>query len=414
MKYFYNFHLDLNERMYLIFIINSIWKGTIMNNLKNIEKLLISFNKTFINISKNLFEEDIDTDIFIDIFEKILEVSDYLCDNEISQIYPIKLEEAISLAINFYENFDHEIFKKIKNILLQVENGYVLNIYNIHSLTKNDFFKKNSFGLPKYTTHGRNYSSAGNCYIYVPTRLELHGKKQDSIIREGYCTIYDAYTLVHELGHILDTDLTLPRLQIETFTKIEAEFVFNYTRGVFCEVTTSFLESIFTQYLLKNSSIPKSYIFYNVISKYNDRVYRANLFFFILIMDELFKENDKIYIDDIIWFMDKYNYNEKQIEDFLITLIDNQNIFSSIMPYAIDHVFSPILTREILENKKSGIIKFKKYTKAVIDDKLYDIFKVYSINFKRKNYIDLIVNNYKWFYEYEKKLINGNLKIEED
>ena len=131
-------------------------------------------------------------------------------------------------------------------------------------------------------------------------------------------------------------------------------------------------------------------------------------------MDELFKENDKIYIDDIIWFMDKYNYNEKQIEDFLITLIDNQNIFSSIMPYAIDHVFSPTLTREMLENKKSGIIKFKKYTKAVIDDKLYDIFKIYSINFKRKNYIDLIVNNYKWFYEYEKKLINGNLKIEED
>jgi len=369
-----------------------------MNNLENVKSQILNFNKAFKSISDDLYDEDLDIDIFINIFERIIKDSNYLYDNEIRQTYAIKNEDAISLTLKFYEDFDSEIFERIKRIIFQIEKGTVLKIYNIHSLTKKDLLKLNKLGLPEYSIHGRNYSSSGHCFVYIPTRLELHGKYQNSIINNGYCTLYDTYTLVHELCHCLDTDLTLPCIAIDTFDKNEVEYLFNYTREIFKEVATSFIESMFSKYLLENTTIPKSYIFNHIMLKYNDRVYRANLFFFILCMDEVFKKNKKISIDDIGDFMDRYNYSEEQMLDFFITITTDENILSSIMPYAIDHVFSPILAREMVENTKSGLIKFKRYTKSVINDKLYDIFKIYGINFKRKNYTNLIIDNYIWYY----------------
>ena len=263
------------------------------NILDKIKSLLPCLNHSLLTLNEVFKEEDLDIDILMPIFEKILEKGKFIENYNIRTIYPIKSDFVTAYALRFYNYLDKNLYKKALNIILQLEEGSILRIYDIHRLNKSDFMKINEFGLPMYSRGGRNYTSTKHAYITIPCRKELRNKVQDLIIDKKYYTLYDAYTLVHEIGHSLDTDLSWPYLDIETLSNDEPEFIFNYTRCVFKEVITNFLESAFTKYLLENSDIPHEYIVQNSLLKFNDHLYRFRLSFFILNLNNIF-ENKKM------------------------------------------------------------------------------------------------------------------------
>ena len=347
-------------------------------------------------IQKQFDEKNIDTSLFKKIFGVLINSLSCFNNGRIYKISPIKKEQLLSKSLEFFESLDDDIYKTAINIVLQQNPNIILNMYDVKKLTKEDFKKKNEFGIEKYSRCGLNMHGYARSSIYVPYRAELKTKEEQKMLDENFATINDLYVMTHEISHLFNLDLKNETYDAYTFVDNEPKRKFNLAGEIFSETTSFAIEEMLTEHLLSGKEFSKDSILQIEIFRNNYSLLYAKIFNLALQLLEEKKNNGNITNKYLKSLVDNKNYYNVDIKNYTNEIIRNSDSIKNIRRYAMGLVTSPTITRSYIENKTNGIKNFKEYCEKVKENKFEEALSVYDIDFKSDG-IDKLLQNFKWY-----------------
>lgn len=362
-----------------------------------IEENIKKINDWIRMISWNFECRGIDVDLFVDIYDSL---DPYFigAGNAVVPYYDIKKEKIISYALDFYEYLDKDFYDEVIKIILQIQENTLINFFNIHSTKLNDFVKNKEY---KVLNHGRLVTDFEKVFIMVPYR---------SINKKIECgTVGDIFVLCHELAHYLDLETSsVCMLDVKSaFIENNPRVWHSTCRSIFPEVITATIENILMFYLLKNTNISRKAILRETLLNCNERANLLRFTAYVIKMVKLYKQSSYISVSDVeMCTKNKYYVKDETVIKRLILSFDH---IKSELRYSLDSIFSPLLIRSIVENKDDGIKKLKEYIRLMKADDFKGIFGAYSVDFDKKDCVDIIVGDYEWYKSFIDNLLKEYL-----
>jgi len=330
-------------------------------------------------------ELDIDYDLLEKALEKMLKNVGNIQTSPIDAVTPIKKEEMLKIALDFFESIDPEFHKKAIEVILQQNESIKMNIYNRHKIK--DFKKRDERGLLEYTPGGSVHTRKGLATVHIPTRNDVYSK-EEKILNKDECTLQDLYIIVHEIAHLFDMDLQDDRPTIAEFLGEDDEKSM-ITRALLCETTSISFESMLSEYLLENKLYSKKAI--QEISKNNIQYYlhRAKSVYAKLVLAREKSENgdidlkfiEKMMRDNGLSIQDTRRMAHDIIHDSGNLLYDNR--------YALGGLIAPTIIKRY---KEDGAGTLKKYLEEVKKENFEGAMDVLGIELNGEGINELVVN----------------------
>lgn len=292
----------------------------------------------------------IDYNLLETVLGVMLKHSRYRETTSFPTVVQIKKDEMLGLTLDFFKSIDERLYQEAVNTIIKKHNNIKVNIYNIHDIK--DFTKENEFGMLDYDRGGSVQSSRGKATVRVPTKVELSAEESNLIDKDS-CTLEDLYTLVHEISHLFDLNMSQ---NSEDIIKGKGKKR-SVTRELLGESTAIAFEGMLTEYLLKNTNYPKQKIRDIMKIRTNSSFFDARNSYAKLILAKEKSKNGTItkeYIED---FVRKNNFSPGFAKNMIQEIIRKPMGIQFIKRYALAKLISPTIIRKTREERKRNINK---------------------------------------------------------
>lgn len=296
--------------------------------------------------------------------------------------YPIKKSEMIGTTLDFFKSIDERIYDEAINIILKKNDKIKLNIYNIRKV--NDFRSKNESNMRLYEKEAGVRSLNGKATIYIPTNFEFKKEDVKLLEKKDIVTIDDLYTIVHEISHIFDLDLTPDIANKNTSEKVKKG-----TRELLGESTAIAFEWMLTDYLLKNTEYPKDEIRDIMKRRINSSLIETNISYVKLLLAREKEKNGMISKEYIENFVKDKNINPGFAKNMIKTVINDRISVAFSKRYALSKIISPMIVETIRKNGNDALIKYLQESK---DDNFHGAMEALGIELNNKGIEKLIIN----------------------
>ena len=287
----------------------------------------------------------INYDLLEQVLGTMLKHSRYKEPTSFPTVVQIKKEEMLGLTLDFFKSIDERLYEEAVNTIIKKHNNIKVNIYNIHNIK--DFNQQNEFGMTDYEKGGSVQSSKGKATVRVPTKTELSAEESDLIAKDS-CTLEDLYTLVHEISHLFDLNMSQNSEDIIKEKGKER----SVTRELLGESTAIAFEAMLTEYLLKNTNYPKQKIQNIMKIRINSSFFDARNAYSKLILAKEKSKNGKItkeYIED---FVRKNNFSPGFAKHIIQDIIRNPKGMQWLKRYALAKLIAPTIIRKTHQERK--------------------------------------------------------------
>lgn len=268
----------------------------------------------------------------------------------LSKVKPLKKWEIISLALDFFESIDSEIYKKIKDIIFSQNSKIRINIYKLpetENISEQDCeFKE----FKKYSKVPMNYIKNNRDVIYAPLKVGWRYNKDESkLLGKDEGTVYALYALVHELSHTLDIYL---EYIIDKDNFIISSDIYNAKNDICSESIAIAFERLLTDYLLEKKIINTKDIENILIQRGNDTLNKCYFTYLKLALARKKQENDIITKKDVEEITNNMGFGIKGKNEVVDIIIGKaKEDFLTDAGYALSGMVSPTIEKLIKQGK---------------------------------------------------------------
>jgi len=304
-----------------------------------------------------IIEEKQSMKLDYDFIEKVLKTmikNRNVSNSAVSVVVPIDKNKLLSITLDFFNSIDPEFYKKTIEIILQQNNDIKMNMYNIHEVS--DIKERDKNGFIEHTPYGVVQTRNGQALVNIPTRTELRGE-EEKIINKKDCTLEDLYTVVHEIAHLFDLNLDIGKPTKNEIAGEKETYEDNIARELTGEATTIAFEGLLSEYLLKNTSYPKTAIQQISNNRINSCLQKARIVYSRLLLAREKKERGEITLDFIEKLMRDYNLSIQDVRYMASSIINSPKDILMQNRYAIGGLIAPTIiktykTKRFRVNKK--------------------------------------------------------------
>lgn len=284
----------------------------------------------------------INYDLLEQVLGSILKHSRYREPISFSTVVQIKKDEMLGLTLDFFKSIDERLYEEAVNTIIKKHNNIKVNIYNVHDVK--DFNQENEFGLPDYDKGGSVQSFRGKATVHVPTNIKIPAKASELIDKDS-CTLEDLYTLVHEIAHLFDLNMSYDIITGQGQNNA-------VTRELLCEATTIAFEGLLTEYLLKNTNYPKKKIQDIMKETINSTFLDARNSYAKLVLAREKAKSGTITKEFIEDFVRKNNFSPGFAKHMIQDIIRKPKGIQWIKRYALAKLISPTIISVTREKRK--------------------------------------------------------------
>ena len=302
-------------------------------------------------------------------------------------VVTMKKEEMIKHALDFFKSIDEDLYNQAKKIILQQDKNIILNIYNLHNVE--DFSKKNKFNLQEYTHTGSVHSNNAHATIHVPIQEETPRFVSKNILKEDECFLSDLYTLVHEISHLFDFDLSTTAASKAEIASNKRRSRVKMTRELLGESTSSAFEELLTKYLLKNTNYPKGAMEYEIKRRRESSFFDARLVYSKLILAKEKTAHGPITEEFLREYGEKNSLSMNFIKNMVNDIIEDQNDMLYELRYAIAGIISPKIVKLY---ESTSPITLKKYLNCVKNNDFKGALYLLGVDYHNLNNIVITLN----------------------
>lgn len=321
-------------------------------------------------IGKTVQEKE-EFDIDYDLLEKVLEAEiknkRFRRTGPINKVVPIKKEELLAVALNFFESIDDEFYGKARDVILGQLKRIKMNMYLLHDMR--DFSAKDEHGIREYTRDASVQTDRGFSVVHIPLQERVKSQEANVILKKDEGTLGDLYTIVHEISHLFDLR------QADTIpSKEEIAQGRNFaprksvTRELLGEATAIAFEGLLTDYLLKKGLYPESAVRDIENTRANNSLADARIVYTKLMLAKQKVRNGNItneYIEEMMKQNDMSVYDARDLARKIVQ--DNRKTMYRNR-YAVGGLVAPTIIKAYERDKENGTQSLKEYLKAVYDD----------------------------------------------
>lgn len=304
----------------------------------------------------------------------------------IEPITPIKKEEILKVTLDFFKSVDSELHKKSIDTILQQNDNIKMNIYNRHVIK--NFEKRDESGIPEYTVGANVHSRNGHATVHIPTKRELW-PKEEKLLNKDEGTLFDLYTIVHEISHLFDLDLEFGKPDKEELEGGEEKRKTRITREIFGEATAIAFESMLSEYLLANGIYSKETIKDMEISNINSYLNDARLAYAKLVLAREKTENGEITLEFVENFMREQGFSVQYIRRMANKIINDPRDMLFEKKYALGGLIAPTIIKKY---KKEGVGTLKRYLEEAKKENFAGVMAVLGIELNEQGINQLVVN----------------------
>lgn len=361
------------------------------------ETLLKDLNKFIDNVINEKKDVQFNYEALEDILWKMVESQNVRPINttNVDLTLPIKKEELIKVCFDFFESIDPVIAKKAKWVFLNQLDDIKTNMYDLQDIE--DFNKYDEDGVLEYTKEGSVHTRFGKTIVHLP--FGRFTNDEEKKISKKECTLYDLYSMVHEIAHTFDlvAEESIPEI-IESEADLNKGYKFNRNgaREMLVETTAIIFEKLLTDYLLNNTQYPKEairqvanrreYIFYCLSRDSYSK----------LILSKAKEEKGVINEQVIKDIIRQYNINPNIIKKIIEMMLANRQSISLQRKYALASLLSPTIFFEYKKNPERGAVLIKEYVYQVKNDEFDGALEVFGIKMDDRGLKKLIKNKNKY------------------
>lgn len=307
-------------------------------------------------------------------------------------VVPIKKEEMLKTTLNFFESIDPEFYEKAVKVILGQNADVRMHIYD--SCNAKSLKPRNENEFDEYTPYGIVETRKGHALVNIPTGSELRNKEEKEI-NNSNPTLDDLYTIVHEIGHLLDLNLDLGKATKKELAGEPEIYEENITRELTAEATTIALEGMLSEYLLKNTSYPHSAIQQITYRRINDCLGKIRIVYAKLLLAKEKEEKGEITLSFIEKAMRDYGLSIQGVRRMAHNIINAPKDLCMQNRYAIGGLLAPTIIKTY---KTSGSEPFKRYLEEAKQCNLESALKQIGVQLNEEGFNKVITN----FQEYLK------------
>ena len=311
------------------------------------------------NLANELTKKNIPSEFLEEMMKKYLENNSYQNLPRNNSVKVLKKWEVISIVLDFYKSLDDELYKRVFNIVMNVNPKIRFNIYDIEDargFRQRDFEDKN---FRRYELNPYNVIHENRDMVYVPLKSEPEGKVE---LEKDTATLADAYIMTHELAHTFDMYLNYilddKRKNIKNIEK----------NNVLTESTAIAFEGLFTKYLFEKDIIDDYEYVRNILIKRTNHTYtQCEKSYGRLKMIKIMQRNKEITNEDIKEILSPFNLTPIQENKYIELLIkEGAKMFDISIGYAaMAGMISPTIEKNIMDGNKKNVKEYLEFSKIM-------------------------------------------------
>ena len=310
------------------------------------------------NLANELTKKNIPSEFLEEMMKKYLENNCYQNLPRNNSVKVLKKWEVISIVLDFYKSLDDELYKRVFDIVMNVNPKIRFNIYDLEDaqeFRQRDFEDKN---FRRYELNPYNVKHENRDMVYVPLKSQPEGHVK---LEKDTATLADAYIMVHELAHTFDMYLNYI---LDDKGKNIKDIGKN---NILTESTAIAFERLFTRYLLEKDIIDDYEYIRNILIKRTNHTYtQCEDSYGRLAMMNIMKKNKKITKEDIqgiLSGLDLTPIQKNRYIDFLIK--KGARMFDISIGYAMAGMISPTIEKNIMDGNKKNVKEYLEFSKIM-------------------------------------------------
>ena len=307
------------------------------------------------NLANELTKKNIPSEFLEEMMKKYLENNSYQNLPRNNSVKVLKKWEVISIVLDFYKSLDDELYKRVFNIVMNVNPKIRFNIYDIEDargFRQRDFEDKN---FRRYELNPYNVIHENKDMIYIPLKSEPEGHVE---LKKDTATLADAHIMVHELAHTFDVYLNY--ILDDKRKNIEKN-------NVLTESTAIAFEKLFTRYLFEKDIIDDYEYVRNILIKRTNHTYiQCEKSYGRLKMINIMQRNKEITNEDIKEILSPLNLTPIQENKYIELLIkEGAKMFDISIGYAMAGMISPTIEKNIMDGNKKNVKEYLEFSKIM-------------------------------------------------
>lgn len=341
-----------------------------MSELKINDNKLFRLNECANRTREEKKKSNIDFAFLEKVYKIILRNTNYLQEGKVKCIIPIKKEEIIRIALEFFQSIDEEFYQRAKNVIMNIDEQASSSVVNVNI-------------DDRYGRIGFLKTVFGKSEAYMPIQSIL--SKQEAL-ENGTGTLEDLYTMVHEISHLFDLNVkdTLPKI-VEPNNKKEKKI----TRELFGETTTRAFEILLTEYLLKNTDYSKDAIKQQHKITENNYYDMASSIYGRLLLAEECEKNGKITQETLEKLRKKNGLGIHYFRHVIDKIINDPRSLTFRNRYAVANAVASTIVKKYHEG---GSKILKMYLNAVKEDDMEKVLNILEISLGNEGIRQVIDN----------------------
>ena len=289
------------------------------------------------NLANELTKKNIPSEFLEEMMKKYLENNCYQNLPRNNSVKVLKKWKVISIVLDFYKSLDDELYKRVFDIVMNVNPKIRFNIYDLEDaqeFRQRDFEDKN---FRRYELNPYNVKHENRDMVYVPLKSEPEGKVE---LEKDTATLADAYIMVHELAHTFDMYL-------------------NYI----LDNKGKNIKNIEKNNILTEST---AIAFEGLIKRRNDIHTQCEKSYGRLKMRKIMQRNKEITNEDIKEILSPLNLTPIQENKYIEILIkEGAKMFDISIGYAMAGMISPTIEKNIMDGNKKNVKEYLEFSKIM-------------------------------------------------
>ena len=132
------------------------------------------------DLAKELAKKDVPSEFLEKMMRKCLEITKYQDFSPNASVKTLKKWEVISIVLDFYKSIDDELYKKVFDVVMNIDSKKKFNIYDIKTVLgefyQRDFEYKNFW---KYELNPFNIRRENKDMVYIPLKSSASYERSD-------------------------------------------------------------------------------------------------------------------------------------------------------------------------------------------------------------------------------------------
>lgn len=339
-----------------------------MKKLENLitldEKILESLNKKVDLVIEDMGKHSLDYGALERIYQEIISAQKIVRYSRVDKLVPMKREEMLALALEFFQSIDDEFYRKAINAILNQNDKLKMNIYNYHLTRKSD--EKDEHGVQIYSDGASVQTENGFSTVFIPLQKHLKKDHAQKLLGKEDGSLAETYVVVHEIAHLFD-------LEEDVNSSITGEDILEgkphkrpktVTGDLLKEGTAIAFEFLFSDFLLNKGGYPPSVIVDEDIRNIHSGIDKARVLSVEFELAKRKKAKGKITNEDVDEIRKKQRISVPYTRSMAKRIIDSKNSPVFRNRYVIGALIASTIANIYEENKESAIKTIKEYVQA--------------------------------------------------